>query len=176
LDRHVLQGDRVLLRAFRPDDLDALTAFQNDLETELLGGGAPPRPTPREHMAQLWERLTGDRSGAAFVMEADGKVIGNLGLYNADSEARTIELGITIGDKDYWGRGYGQEALRLAVDYAFRMRNIRKVYLSVHADNARAIAAYTKAGFAEEGRLREHVWSGGRYVDVVQMAVFRPEA
>lgn len=171
----MLQGEKVLLRAFRPDDLDTLTAFQNDLETELLGGGDPPRPTTREHMAQLWERLSNDRSGASFVIEADGKVIGNLGLFNANVEARTMELGITIGDKDYWGRGYGGEAVRLAVGYAFRMRNVRKVHLTVLATNARALAAYTKAGFVEEGRLREHAWSGGGYVDLVQMAVFRSD-
>ena len=172
----MLQGEKVRLRAFRPDDLDALTAFQNDIETELLGGGAPPRPTPREHMAHLWERLSNDRSGAAFIIEADGKVIGHLGLFDADVEARTMELGITIGDKDYWGRGYGSEALRLAVDYAFRMRNVRKVHLSVLANNPRAIAAYRRNGFIEEGRRREHAYSAGEYVDLVYMAVFRTDA
>lgn len=166
----------MLLRAFKPDDLDALTAFQNDLQTELLGGGDPPRPTTREWMAQLWERLSNDRSGASFVMEADGKVIGNLGLFNVDLEARTMELGITIGDKDYWGRGYGTEAIRLATDYAFRMRNVRKVHLSVLANNPRAIAAYTKVGFVEEGRRREHAWNAGSYVDLIYMGLFRPDA
>jgi RimJ/RimL family protein N-acetyltransferase len=172
----VLQGQKVLLRAFRPEDLDALTAFQNDLDTELLGGGDPPRPTTRDYMAQLWERLSNDRSGATFVVEADGEVIGHLGLFNADVEARTMELGITIGDKDYWGRGYGGEALRLAVDYAFRMRNVRKVHLSVLANNPRAIAAYRRNGFVEEGRRREHAYSAGEYVDLVYMAVFRDDA
>ncbi|MFL6100360.1 MAG: GNAT family N-acetyltransferase [Actinomycetales bacterium] len=166
----------MLLRAFGPDDVDALTAFQNDLATELLGGGDPPRPTTREWMAQLWERLSNDRSGASFVMEADGKVIGNLGLFNADLEARTMELGVTVGDKDYWGRGYGTEAIRLATDYAFRMRNVRKVHLSVLANNPRAIAAYTKVGFVEEGRRREHAWNAGAYVDLIYMGLFRPDA
>jgi RimJ/RimL family protein N-acetyltransferase len=170
----MLQGERVLLRAFRPDDLDALTEFQNDLETELLGGGDPPRPTTRESMAEMWDRYGKDRTGAAFIIEADGKVIGQCGLFNADLEARRIEFGITIGDKKYWGQGYGTEALQLAVDYAFRMRNVRKVHLTVLANNPRAIASYTKAGFTVEGRQREHCYSAGEYVDLVLMARFRP--
>jgi RimJ/RimL family protein N-acetyltransferase len=172
----MLQGERVLLRAFQPDDLDALTGFQNDLETELLGGGDPPRPTSRESMAQIWDAHSKDRAGAAFIIEADGKVIGQCGLFNADAEARRMEFGITIGDKDYWGQGYGTEALELAVDYAFRMRNVRKVHLTVLANNPRAIASYSKAGFVEEGRQRKHCWSAGEYVDLVLMARFRPEA
>ena len=171
----MLQGERVLLRAFRPEDLDALTAFQNDLETELLGGGDPPRPSTRESMVELWDRYDKDRAGAAFVIEADGKVIVDCGLLNGDAEARRMEFVITIGDKAYWGQGYGTEALELAVDYAFRMRNVRKVYLTVLANNPRAIASYTKAGFVEEGRQREHCWSDGGYVDLVLMARFRPE-
>jgi RimJ/RimL family protein N-acetyltransferase len=172
----MLQGERVLLRAFRPDDLEVLTEWQNDVETELLSGGAPPRPTTRESMAELWERISKDRGGAAFIIEADGKAIGHCGLFNDDVEARRIELGITIGDKDRWGKGYGTEIVNLLVDYAFRMRNIRKVHLSALANNPRAIASYTKAGFVEEGRQRAHAWSGGEYVDLVHMARFRPEA
>lgn len=171
----MLQGERLLLRAYRPDDLDALTAFQNDLETEVLGGGDPPRPTTRDWMGQLWERMSNDRSGAAFVMEADGKVIGNVGLFNVDVESRRMEIGITIGDKEYWGRGYGTEAMKLVVDYAFRMRNVRKVFLSVLANNPRAFAAYQKVGFVEEGRQRAHAFNDGEYVDLIHMAMFRPE-
>ena len=122
----MLFGELVTLRAFRSDDLAAMNAHANDVETELFSGGAPPTPRP-------------------------------------------------MGDKDYWGRGYGREATRLAVDYAFTMRNVRKVYLDVLANNPRAIAAYTKVGFVEEGRRRAHVWSGGAYVDLVLMGIFRPD-
>jgi RimJ/RimL family protein N-acetyltransferase len=169
----MLRGELVTLRAFRPDDLDPLTDFQNDVETELLGGGAAPTPTTREWMADLWDRYSKDRSGAAFVIEADGTVIGQVGLFNADALARTIELGITVGDRDYWGRGYGTEAVRLAVDYAFRLRNLRKVHLTVLSNNPRAIASYVKAGFVEEGRQREQAWSAGEYVDLIAMGCFR---
>jgi RimJ/RimL family protein N-acetyltransferase len=59
------------------------------------------------------------------------------------------------------------------VDYAFRLRNLRKVWLTVLGSNARAMGAYQKCGFVEEGRLRQQVWSNGAYVDLVYMGILR---
>ena len=172
----MLRGELVTLRAFRTEDLAALNSYANDVETELFSGGDPPSPRPLESTAELWERRRSDRATVDFIIEADGRVIGECGLFAADTVARTVEFGITLGDKNYWGRGYGTEATRLAVDYAFTMRNVRKVHLNVLANNPRAMAAYSKVGFVEEGRRREHVWSGGAYVDLVLMGIFRPDA
>ncbi|MEZ4522822.1 MAG: GNAT family protein [Thermomicrobiales bacterium] len=117
----------------------------------------------------------GGRDGAWFAIEVDGTFIGQCGLHNFNETSRTAELGIGIGDKDYWGRGYGREAVNLLVEYAFRYRNFRRVWLWVHADNERAIRAYLACGFVEEGRLREHMYSNGRYVDAVYMGILRAE-
>ena len=92
-----------------------------------------------------------------------------------DPTHRTAMLGIGIRDPACWGRGHGREAVRRLLDHAFRPRNLRRVRLWVHADNERAIRADRACGFAEEGRLREHVWSNGRYVDAVSMGVLRDE-
>ena len=88
-----------------------------------------------------------------------------------NSTAQTCELGITIGDKDYWGRGYGRESITLLLQYAFQYHHYHKVWLHVHAVNERAIRAYRACGFIEEGRLRAHVWSNGRYDDLVVMGL-----
>lgn len=63
----------------------------------------------------------------------------------------------------------------LLLDYAFRLRNLSRVWLEVYAGNERAIRAYTACGFVEEGRMREHIWLNGRYVDNVLMGVLRKE-
>jgi RimJ/RimL family protein N-acetyltransferase len=63
----------------------------------------------------------------------------------------------------------------LLLDYAFRIRNFRRVWLEVHAANERAIRAYQACGFVEKGRMREHVWLDGRYVDNVIIGVMREE-
>src|SRR5215217_4673914 len=78
-------------------------------------------------------------------------------FFHIDLAARHCELGITIGDKECWGRGYGREAVKLLLDYVFRVRNLRRVWLEVNAANERAIRAYIACGFVEEGRMREYV-------------------
>lgn len=84
------------------------------------------------------------------------------------------ELGIWIG-RDWWGKGYGQDAVRTLVQYAFRHLNLRKVRLEVLAEDERAVGAYRNAGFVEEGRLRAEAWHDGRYQDGLVMAVLRDE-
>src|SRR3954469_5340281 len=171
----MLVGTLVTLRALTQADIPRLTEFKNDVEVELLGGGDPPRPRPVEGVRDFFAEQARDRESQNFAIEADGKFIGDCGLFHADRRAGTAEAGIGIGDRDYWGRGYGREALRLLVDYGFRMQNYRKIWLSVHAGNERAIRSYRAVGFVEEGRLREQVWSGGRYEDIVLMALFRSD-
>lgn len=173
----MLTGETVVLRAIRRDDLPRIWAFNNDLDVELAGGGDPPIPQSLERLQAEFDReaAKGGRDGATFAIEVDGEVIGVCGLHNCNETARTCELGIGIGDKGRWGQGHGRDAVRVLLDYAFRLRNYRKVWLWVHARNERAIRAYRACGFVEEGRLRQHVWSNGAYDDVVQMGILREE-
>lgn len=174
-------GKRVTLRAIERDDLPRLLAFNNDIDVELAGGGDPPWPQSFARIAADYDRDTsaggrdGSKDGVHFGIDAGGTFIGIIVLFNVDPVGRTAELGISIGDKSYWGQGYGREAIGLLVDYAFRMLNLRRVFLRVHGRNERAIRAYRASGFVEEGRLRQHVWSNGAYDDLVLMGVLRDE-
>jgi len=173
----MLRGEKVVLRAMKREDLARQCAFNNDLEFELAGGGDPPEPQTLARLeAQFDEDLRrGARDGMNFAIEADGKYIGNCGLFHLDPVANTCELGIGIGDKQYWGHGYGRDAIRVLLKYAFRLRNFHKVWLQVNGNNERGIRAYRACGFVEEGRLRQHVWNDGKYVDLVHMGILREE-
>ena len=173
----MLKSERLILRAMTRDDLPRLCEFNNDLEVELAGGGDPPIPQTLARLeAEFDQNVTkGGRDGSGFAIEADGKFIGQCALFNLQETDRTCELGIAIGDKAYWGQGYGREAIKLLLDYAFRLRNLHKVYLRVNGTNERAIRAYRACGFVEEGRWRAHSWSNGAYVDVVCMGILRDE-
>ncbi len=173
----MLHGPRVSLRAIRRDDLPRLWEFNNDLAVELAGGGDPPMPQAFERLVSDFERewATGGRDGAVFAIETGSAMIGACLLHHFNETARTAELGIAIGDKQYWGRGYGREAIGLLLEYAFRYRNLGRVWLWCHAANERGIGAYRACGFVEEGRLRRHVWSNGRYDDAVYMGILRDE-
>jgi RimJ/RimL family protein N-acetyltransferase len=173
----VLKGEKVILRAIKREDLQRQWVFNNDLEIEILGGGDPPEPQALERLeAEFDEHVhKGGRDGTNFAIEADGIYIGGCGLFHFDKIAHTCEMGIGIGDRAYWGHGYGRDAVKVLLDYAFRLRNLYKVWLTVSGDNERAIRSYRACGFIEEGRLRKHVWSKGAYVDLVYMGVLRNE-
>ncbi len=173
----MLNGARVTLRALEREDLPLVWAYNNDLAVELAGGGDPPMPQSLARVQAEFDQQAakGGRDGASFAIEADGKVIGGCGLFNYSELDRTCELGIGIGDRAYWGRGYGREAVGVLLDYAFRLRNWRKVWLRVWGNNERAIRAYRACGFIEEGRQRAQVWSAGAYYDLVLMGVLREE-
>jgi RimJ/RimL family protein N-acetyltransferase len=173
----MLKGQRVLLRAMEKSDLEHLHAFNNDIEVELAGGGDPPMPQSFARLeAEFGQRSGGGgRDNAGFAIEVEEKFIGMCALFNFDETARTCELGITIGDKAYWGKGYGREVIALLVEYAFHYRNFRKVWLKVNGKNERAQKAYRAVGFVEEGRQKAQIWSAGEYDDLVYMGLLRPD-
>ena len=173
----MLKGEKVTLRAMIQDDLPRLWAFNNDVDVELAGGGDPPMPQSLARLEAEYQAAAsqGGRDGTSFAIEADGQFIGQCALFGFDHTARTCELGITIGDRAYWGRGYGRDAVRLLLDYAFRLHNLHRVFLKVNGRNERAARAYRACGFTEEGRLREHVWSNGTYDDLLLMGILRRE-
>jgi RimJ/RimL family protein N-acetyltransferase len=168
----MIRGERVLLRPMTPDDYATMYAYKNDVEVELLGGGAPPRPHTLAEVTEFFDGMAREKP-LHFAIEADGQFIGDCGLHSLDRVSGTAELGIGIGNRAYWGAGYGREAVRLLVDYGFRMQNLRKITLMVYASNERAVRSYAAAGFVEEGRQLAQVWSAGGYEDVVLMAAFR---
>lgn len=174
----MLKGDKVILRPMRPEDLERYAEFKNDVEVHLLGSGSFPSPTELGRLQATYEEhLKAPRDGTAwFAIEVQGgKFIGQCILREFDVAARTCELGITIGDRDFWGRGYGRDAVGLLLKYAFRLRNMEKVWLTTNGTNLRAQRSYIASGFVEEGRQRRQVWLDGVYDDIVFMAVFRDD-
>lgn len=149
--------------------------MDNDVDLALLSDDRPPLPVSMERLEMEFERQMKEPNVAWFAIEADGKFIGRCGLHDFDATHHTCTLGITIGDREYQGRGYGREAIGLLLDYAFRLRNVQKVWLTTGGNNERAIRCYRACGFVEEGRLRRHEWSGGEYLDLVYMGILREE-
>jgi RimJ/RimL family protein N-acetyltransferase len=173
----MLEGALVNLRAPEIDDLDRNTRWINDREvTRYLA--------MRYEMSRLaeegWLRDLCSKPmalGTAFfaIETRDGHHIGNINLFRAVPEEQKADLGIMIGEKSYWSQGYGTDALRTLLRFAFSEMNLHRVMLTVYAFNDRAQAAYRKAGFVEEGRRREAVFTEGAYHDIVVMSVLRDE-
>ncbi len=168
-----LLGDRVRLRAFRDDDAEAITrlvALPEVAGTLELWARSPYRLAEAQ---DFLARRSADSPHWAVECVADGAFLGVTGLEPIDWRNRHAEWGIWLGPASRWGRGYGGQACRLAVSYAFWELGLEKVCLQVLPDNERARRAYARSGFTEEGRLRRHIFRQGRFDDLIVMAVHR---
>jgi RimJ/RimL family protein N-acetyltransferase len=171
----MFKGEKVLLRPMKQEDIGRQHEFNQDPELYVLDCDTP-RPAPIESAQAFYERRTKfDEDIAPFAIEADGKYIGFCSLMNLKSRNRCAELGIMIGDRAYWGRGYGRDAVKLMLDYGFGYLGLHRIELFPHEKNMRAIRCYLACGFIEEGRARKVLWLQGEYVDVVQMSILREE-
>ncbi len=172
----MLEGKLVRLRALEQTDVERAYTWINDREvTHYLAARYPLSHADEER----WLREGGTNAFGAGVRLAietkDGAHIGNLGLHQTNPEDRKAGLGIMIGDKSFWSNGYGTDAVVTLLRFAFHEMNLNRVWLDVFEFNERAIACYAKCGFREEGRLRQHRYSEGRYWHVLVMAILREE-
>ncbi len=115
-------------------------------------------------------------NSVSFAIEYEGNYIGHCSLIGLDSVNRACELQIEIGDKQHQGQGFGRNAVRLLLEYAFVHGNMNRIWLRTHSLNERAMRCYLACGFVKEGRLRQHIWLKGNYVDIVLMGVLREES
>ena len=170
----MLEGERVTLRALRPEDTERLWEFWGDLEVSARATNNPPKAHTLEETRSFFAELAKKDDLLRFVIEVDGEVVGDCSLHGVDRHNATCEAGIALG-KPYWSKGYGQEALRLLVDFAFKHQNMHRVGLEALADDDRAVGCYRKVGFVEEGRLRKRDWMNGEYHDVMVMGILVEE-
>lgn len=172
----MLRGEKVVIRAIEKSDHPRLQEFVNDKETHLLADDEAFVPQSLQQVEKSFEEWVNDKEQVGpFGIEADGKLIGTCGLHNVDNHSRVCSFGINIGDPDYLGKGYGRDAVKVLLEYAFKHRNFRKVWLTVFADNERAIRAYKALGFVEEGLQRQQAWNEGRYKDWLLMGLLVEE-
>lgn len=171
-------GENIILREFRSEDLSAMRGWVNDPDvTRYLSPRYYGRPQTWEQTEEyLRSILNGNSGGVDFVVAEKEKLryMGQVSLFLLDYTARSAEMAIVLSG-EHIGRGYGVEALRLLLKYAFEQMNLNRVYLTVSAENARAIRAYEKAGFVHEGCWRSARFADGHYQDVILMGILRDE-
>lgn len=156
------------------EDVDTLLRWINDRE---VGRHLMPHfPYSRAQERDWIERASRSESDRVLIIQThEGRPIGVMGLHRIDQVHRQAELGIFIGEKEYWGQGYGTDAIRTLLRFAFDAMNFHRIYLRVNADNVRAQRCYEKCGFVREGTLREAVFRDGGWCDQHLMAVLADE-
>lgn len=174
----MILGERVRLRAIERDDLPRFVSWFNDPEVSRgLAMVFPMRMVDEEEWyASLSQRPEAERAFAIDALD-DGEWvhIGSCNVNDLDWRIRKTEAGIAIGEKAYWDRGYGSEAMLLLMQHVFATLNLNRLYLRVFDHNARAKHVYEKLGFKVEGRLRQDHFYQGEYVDTLVMSILAEE-
>jgi RimJ/RimL family protein N-acetyltransferase len=174
-----MDGKLVRIRAYEKSDLDAVMKWVNDEEvTDLLGGEMLAYPVSSITEAKFIEGAAGSSDKQkTFVIEtlAEPRYIGSISFNVIDWRNRSAGLGIVIGDKSLWGKGYCSDAMRVLMRLGFDKLNLHRLWLHVHDYNPRAIASYEKCGFKREGVLRQEHFARGKYHDTIVMGILESE-
>ena len=134
------------------------------------------RPTTMSDQEEWRHNLLNKKqTDIVLVIEVDGTPIGNMGIHDINMQNGTATTGAIIGEKEYWGKGYGSDAKMILLDYAFNTLNLRKIYSTVIAFNERSLKYSLKCGYKEEGRRKLHHYKKGQYWDDIQLAVFKED-
>ncbi len=170
----MILGHKTRLRAIEREDLLTFVRWFNDPEVRRYLDMYLPMSKAEE---EAWfEAYLKDDTSRNFAIETEeGELIGTIGWGDLDWKNRSACLGIVIAEKEYWGGGYGTDAVTALVGFAFNEMNLHRIYLSVFEFNDRAIRCYEKCGFRHEGRAREALFRDGKYHDHLLMAVLRQE-
>ena len=180
LGTNIFRGDLVRLTAEDPETAGkALAGWGRDAEYMRLEDFGPMRLWSAKKI-QAWRENGLERSdrgtyyfGVRTIQE--DRLIGFIHLVGTSWTHGDTWMGIGLGDREYWGKGYGTDAIRVILRYAFTELNLRRVTLVVFAYNPRATKSYQKAGFKVEGRLRQHLARDGQRNDMIVMGVLREE-
>ncbi|WP_245301366.1 GNAT family N-acetyltransferase [Thermoanaerobacterium butyriciformans] len=168
-----LIGEKCYLSPMNVDDYEKYVEWVNDMEV-AAGMLFASQIVTKEREKELVESLSKDYNFAIVDIKGD-ELIGNIGFPKIDYINRVAEVGLFIGNKEFWGKGYGQEALNLALDFGFSILNMHNIYLRVYSYNKPAISCYKKVGFKEAGRIREAKRIAGERYDEIIMDILEDE-
>ncbi len=169
MDDSIFAGRLVRLAGLERRDAAAIARWSNDAAYLRLLDTHAARPRTEEAVAadlERWEAAS-DTIVMGIRLLADERLVGWAGFYEIEWTNRVAWLAIGIGERSDWDRGYGTDALRVLVRYAFHELNLYRLQLDVIAANARAIRVYEKCGFTREGAMREFGERDGTRYDLL---------
>lgn len=176
----MLAGKLVRLGALDPEEVGrAFSTWSRDSEFWRLIAPGPARAYSSKDLTKTIEKEIEELEPNVYSFGVrtlvDDKLIGEINLEVVNWSGRDAFLGINIGQRENWGKGYGTEMMKLMLHFAFTEINLRRVTLTVFEYNPRAIHTYEKVGFRHEGRLRKLLNRAGRRWDMLYMGILREE-
>jgi len=172
----LLKGDRLWLRLVEEEDLPLLVVWRNNpLIWRWFFNKFPLSKTGQK---DWFLNLNKDASKKLFVicLLENNDPIGTIGLDNIDFLNQSTEIGnILIGEQEYFGKGYGREAVTLLLNFCYWSLNMNRVYLEVIKENTKAVQLYEQCGFLVDGILRDAYYNNGGFQDILMMSLLRRE-
>lgn len=172
--KEYLVGKKVVLRPSVESDIYYLLKWYNDGELNKLAGWSSSKVTASKLKYNM-SRSFGYDPMNLMIDNENSMPIGTIQLYNIDEQNKNCNLGIRIGDREHWGRGYGEDAINVLLKYAFYNLDMYRVNLKVYEYNTRAYKCYLKCGFKDEGRTRKSAFIDGAYYDEVVMGILKDD-
>jgi RimJ/RimL family protein N-acetyltransferase len=174
-----LTAERLVLRRFRPEDLDAFVAYRSDPETaRYQSWEAPYPPGQGRQFLQELQAIHPDTPGEWFqfavALRGTDRLIGDCAAHVGADDPRQAEIGFTLAP-GHQGLGYGTEAVRRLLHYLLVERGKHRVSASCDDRNARSAALLERVGMRREGHLLESTWSKGEWTGDLLYAVLRRE-
>jgi RimJ/RimL family protein N-acetyltransferase len=175
--RFMIAGEHVILRAFERDDAERCYRWMNDPNIVRTLKTRYPIAFQNE-IEWLEGAMHASVTERHFAIERkdDRTHIGNASIHEIEWVSRTAAFGLFIGEPSAWNRGFGGDAIRTLVRFAFDEMNLRKLRIDVFDYNDRAKHVLETQGFVVEGRLRQEFYREGTYHDIVVFSVFRDGA
>lgn len=167
-------GERLYLSPVNPDDAETYIKWMNNKAVANYFGSYSSVVSSKNELKWLLEPDNDTQRYAMVLLDGD-IMVGCISLQNIDHRNRHAFIGIFIGEEEHRGKGYGAEAIRLILEYGFKILNLHSIQLSIHADNPAGIACFKKAGFRESGRRHEWIFKDGKYIDVIYMGILDRE-
>lgn len=173
----LLHGERVQLTALNREDAHIIASWEQDTEFLRMLDASPAQPRGIDEIIRWMENGQKGRNNFLFGVRttAISELIGWIELDGIQWTHGSAGVGIAIGNRDYWGQGYGREAMVLILQFAFHELNLHSIHLTVFAYNTRAIALYEHLGFRREGAYREYLHRDGQRYDMLIYGILRRE-
>lgn len=175
-----LKGRKTILRPLHKEtDLPLITRWINDPEIRRYVSNYIPQTISME---EEWIDSLSKKTNTDIVLiieavfsEGNSVPIGTMGIHDINWKHRFATTGALIGEKNFWGRGYGTDAKMVVLDYIFNTLNMHRVCSDVFAYNKRSLSYSLHCGYKIEGVRRKHFFQEGKYHDVIELGLFKKE-
>ncbi len=162
-------GDRIFLKLLLPEDVgENYVKWMEDEEVTRFLESRFKRYS-LEDLKEYVRNMKESPSDFLFgiFLKENNKHIGNIKISGVDQIHKFGDIGLLIGEKSEWGKGYGTEAIKLITKYSFEQLNLHKLITGIYENNISSLKAFSQAGYKEVGRYKKHRFFNGEYIDEI---------